>query len=506
METQRVLVTGATGYVGGRLIPLLLRKGHRVRCMVREPRSLIGRFEANELFEGQLEVVRGDVLQAETLSSALDDIDAAYYLIHAMGGGEKGFEDRDRVGAANFAGAAGTAGVKRIIYLGGLGHRDDSVSSHLHSRHEVGDILRQGKPAVTELRAAVIVGSGSASFEMLRHLTEKLPIMVTPKWVNNRTQPIFIVDALAYLVAALDKQEAAGRVLDIGGPDILTYRQMMESYAAARGLKRWIITVPVLTPRLSAYWVNLVTPIPASIAAPLIEGLRSETIIENDEAQTLLPVRLTPFREAVERAIRDTNEYRIPTRWSGSVRGAIPLTLDEAIAHGGKLLNDRQVVVTMASSEMLCRAFSRIGGRVGWYYADFLWEIRGAMDRVIGGVGVRRGRRHPEQVSIGDAIDFWRVEDYTATRLLLRAEMKVPGRAWLEFKIRECGDGKRELLQTAYYFPDGLLGQIYWAVLVPFHAFVFAGMAGNLVRWAEKQNRIEAEVSESNRRVLNTTE
>lgn len=487
MQKPIILVTGATGYVGGRLVPLLLRQGYRVRCMARDPRKLAGRWDHLFTAEGQLEIVSGDVLAPETLPAALQGVDAAYYLVHAMGDGEKGFVEREKQSAKDFARVAAEQGVRRILYLGGLGRRGEETSAHLHSRHKTGDLLRTGPVPVTELRAALIVGSGSASFEMLRNLTEKLPIMVCPRWIETRTQPISIDDTLAYLIAALENPETAGRVLDIGGPDVMTYRSMMQAYADVQGLRRIIITVPVLTPRLSAYWVNLVTPIPASIAFPLIEGLKTETICENDEARRLMPIALTPFREAVERAIHNTRELEVPTHWTGAQRGAVPQGFDPAAIHEQQILRDEQIVSTSASARALHLALSRIGGAAGWYYADRLWVIRGAIDRAFGGVGLRRGRRHPEHVAVGDAIDFWRVEEYTPERMLLRAEMKVPGRAWLEFQIRECPERGRELVQTAYYEPRTFWGRLYWILLIPIHYFVFRGMAKGIVRWAEQQ-------------------
>lgn len=485
MDERTVLVTGATGYVGGRLVPLLLRRGYRVRCMARDPRKLAGRWDPHVTQEGQLEIVPGDVLRPETLPEALRGVDVAYYLIHAMGDGEKGFVEREKQSALEFARIAAEQHVRRILYLGGLGRRDIETSPHLRSRHQTGDLLRTGAVPVTELRAAVIVGAGSASFEMLRHLTEKLPIMVCPRWIETRTQPISIDDTLAYLIAALETPATAGRILDIGGPDVLTYRQMMQTYAAVKGIHRIIITVPVLTPRLSAYWVNLMTPIPASIAFPLIEGLKTETICENDDAQRLMPIPLMPFHEAVERAIRDTDELEIPTRWTGAQRGAVPPGFDPVAIPARRLLQDQRIVQTPASAQALRVALARIGGTVGWYYADWLWAIRGAIDRTLGGVGLRRGRRHPLHIAVGDAIDFWRVEEYTPERMRLRAEMKVPGRAWLEFQIRDNAGGGRELVQTAYYDPGSLWGKLYWYALIPLHYFVFRGMAAGIVRWAE---------------------
>ncbi len=491
MEKRTILVTGATGYVGGRLVPLLLRQGYVVRCMARDPRKLAGRWDDTVNSEGRLEIVSGDVLKPETLSAALAGVDAAYYLIHAMGDGEAGFVEREKQSALDFARSAAEQRVGRIIFLGGLGRRGTKTSDHLHSRHQTGDLLRSGSVPVTELRAATIVGAGSASFEMLRHLTEKLPIMVCPRWIETRTQPISIEDTLAYLIAALENPDTAGRVLDIGGPDVLTYRDMMQTYAAVKGLRRLIITAPVLTPRLSAYWVNLMTPIPASIAFPLIEGLKTETICENDDAGRLMPLALTTFRDSVARAIRATDELEVPTRWTGAHRGAVPLAFDAAAIPTRALLRDEQTVTTSASAKALRLALSRIGGAVGWYYADWLWVIRGALDRLFGGVGLRRGRRHPEHIAVGDAIDFWRVEEFTPNRIRLRAEMMVPGRAWLEFQIRDDSEHGRELVQTAYYEPNSFWGRLYWFALIPIHYFVFRGMARGIVRWAEQQAVIQ---------------
>lgn len=490
MHHRIVLVTGATGYVGGRLAPLLLQHGYRVRCMAREPRKLAGRWDSFPSYKGQLEIVPGDVLKPETLPAALRDIDTAYYLVHAMGDGEKGFVERELQSAREFARIAAEQGVRRIIYLGGLGRRDTETSPHLHSRHQTGDLLRTGSVPVTELRAAVIVGSGSASFEMLRHLTEKLPIMVCPRWIETRTQPISIDDTLAYLIAALDTQETAGRILDIGGPEVLTYREMMQTYAAVKRLRRIIITVPVLTPRLSAYWVNLMTPIPASIAFPLIEGLKTETVCENNQATCLMPFPLTPFRQAVERALQATDALEVPTRWTGAQRGMVRQDFDLSAIPARKLFQDRRVLHTSASAKALNQALARIGGTVGWYYADWLWVIRGAIDRAIGGVGLRRGRRHPKQIAVGDAIDFWRVEEYTPYRLRLRAEMKVPGQAWLEFQIQDNATGVHDLAQTAYYAPRSFWGKLYWYALIPIHFFVFRGLLRGIVRWAEQHENI----------------
>jgi len=470
--------------------------------MARDPRKLTGRWNDSTTLQGQLEIVQGDVLRPETLPTALQGVDVAFYLVHAMGDGEKGFVERERQSALEFARIAADRGVHRIIYLGGLGRRDTETSAHLHSRHQTGDLLRSGSVPVTELRAAMIVGSGSASFEMLRHLTEKLPVMVCPRWIETRTQPISIEDTLAYLMAALDTPETAGRILDIGGRDVLTYREMMQTYASIKGLQRIILTVPVLTPRLSAYWVNLMTPIPASIAFPLIEGLKTETICENDTAIRLMPIPQMPFRESVERAIQATDKLEVPTRWTGAQQGTIPLNFNSGATPTSALLHDQRVVNTSASAHALHTALSRIGGSVGWYYADWLWGIRGGIDRILGGVGLRRGRRHPEQIAVGDAIDFWRVEEYTPKHLRLRAEMKVPGQAWLDFQIKRHSDKHCTLVQTAYYEPSSFWGILYWFALIPIHFFVFRGMARGIVHWAEQ---FEKQISEDSKDACQST-
>lgn len=490
MKNDLILTTGATGYIGGRLVPRLLEKGYRVRCLARDPNRLRGRSWAD-----RVEIVAGDLLDAESLKPALDGCRFAYYLVHSMGGGEKSFREFDLRSARNFAEAAASAGLERIVYLGGLGNRNEQLSKHLSSRHEVGDELRRGAVPTTELRAAMIIGSGSASFEMLRALVLRLPAMICPRWVNNRTQPIAIRDVLLYLIGCLENPATSGLVLDIGGPDILTYKDMMTRFAKILGLRRWILVVPVLTPRLSAYWANMVTPVPASIAFPLIEGLRSETICEDDRILTLVPLERFGFEEAVIAALDRVLQRRVETRWTNaSLRGVDrrPIRFDPADFP----IHDRLEVACSASSEALFDRVRRVGGEVGWYFADALWKIRGWMDRLIGGVGLRRGRRDPENVYVGDAIDFWRVEDFVpGRRLLLHAEMKVPGDAWLEFVAEPAGErGERSvLIQTAYFKPSPFWGRLYWYVLYPIHRVIFDGMARSIVASAERFQRSDVQ-------------
>ena len=472
----RVLVTGCTGYVGGRLVPRLAAAGHDVVCLVRDPARLAGR-------RWQVEVRRADVLDPESLGPALEGVEVAYYLVHAMGQGARGFEERDERAARNFAAAARTAGVRRIVYLGGLGAGEAQLSPHLASRQRVGDLLRSSGVPVTEFRAAVVIGSGSISFEMIRYLTERLPVMVTPRWVTTRCQPIAIDDVLAYLTRCLDEPGSTGRTFEIGGPEVLTYGEMMRRYAAARGLRRALVPVPVLTPRLSSYWVDLVTPIPASYSHPLIEGLRSEVVVRDDSAQRLFAITPTPYDDAVRRALDLVSSGQIETYWA-EARGALKPGVSLKVAEG--MIAEQRRVTSTAAPEAVFATVAGIGGRRGWFFADRLWQLRGLLDRVAGGVGMRRGRRSPDDLRPGDALDFWRVEAVEPDRLLrLRAEMRTPGPAWLQFEVTPRPDGGSLLTQTAYFQPHGLAGLAYWYGLYPIHQSIFSGLAQAIARRAE---------------------
>jgi uncharacterized protein YbjT (DUF2867 family) len=462
-----ILVLGATGYVGGRLVPRLMQHGHTVKCLVRDRRKGVDRpWDGVEIFEG-------DVLKAETLPEAFAGVEIVYYLIHSMGAGGKDFEQLDRTAAENVRETAAKAGVKRIIYLGGLGRRGGNQSKHLRSRHEVADLLRGGAVPVTEFRAAVVIGSGSASFEMIHHLANRLPMMICPRWVYTRTQPIGIDDVLRYFIAAIEKPETAGMILDIGTPDVSTYRDMMLAVARALGLKRLLIQVPVLTPRLSSYWVNLVTPIPAQVARPLIEGLRHETVCENDDARRIFDIQPLSMDEAVRQALAKVRSRDIETIWTGASSSQEQPAVDPS-----HLRIDKRMVEVEAPVEKLFSVIRAIGGDNGWYYADGLWKIRGFIDKQLGGVGLRRGRRHPEELRTGEALDFWRVEAYIPNKKLrLRAEMKVWGQAWLEFEAEPLDHDRSRLIQTARYYPRGLFGLFYWYAIYPLHTMVFKGMA-----------------------------
>ncbi|GAC1420755.1 MAG: SDR family oxidoreductase [Candidatus Velthaea sp.] len=472
---MRVLVTGATGYIGGRLVPELLAAGHEVTALARDPERLAGRFNG-------LRVARGDAFDSESVRAALADIDVAYYLIHSMSGNRHDFAQSDREAARIFGAAARAARVSRIVYLGGLGNEDADLSQHLRSRHEVGAILRESGVPVTEFRAAMIVGSGSASFEMMRYLTDRLPLMIAPKWVSTRSQPIFVRDVIAYLVQALDRPGTAGAIYEIGGSDVLTYKQMMKRYAALRGLSRHLLVVPLFTPRLSSYWVHLVTPIPTSIARPLIDGLYNEVIVRDDAARRDFSIVPLGYDDAVRRALNRYASTGPATTWFDAydVR-----TLPGAFAGVTEgMLIDRRERATSARPPAVFTTFAGLGGTRGWLYGDILWEVRGLMDRLIGGIGLRRGRRSATDLRVGDALDFWRVEAFRPSELLrLRAEMKLPGKAWLEFEALPNGSGTI-LRQTAFFEPRGILGYAYWYSVVPFHELIFGNMAKRIVEEA----------------------
>jgi uncharacterized protein YbjT (DUF2867 family) len=484
----RCLVTGATGYIGGRLVPELLAAGYTVRCMARDPSRL-----ANRPWSDDVEVAKADVSDPASLREALAGCDVAYYLIHSLGTGPS-FEERDADAARTFADAARETGVKRIVYLGGMiSGKEGDLSPHLRSRAEVGDILLDSGVPTAALQAAVIIGSGSASFEMLRYLTERLPAMITPKWVETRIQPIAVRDVLRYLVGAAALPADVNRRFDIGGPDILTYADMMRRYAATSKLPpRLLVPVPVLSPALSAHWVGLVTPVPSGLAKPLVESLRIEVVAsEHDIAQYIPdpPEGLLPLDRAIELALAHTREGDVSTSWSSaSTPGAPsdPLPSDPDWA-GGSLYVDERSSVVNAPPEALWRVIEGIGGTSGWYSFRAAWAARGLLDRLAGGVGLRRGRRDPVHLRPGDALDFWRVEAITPGQLLrLRAEMKLPGLAWLELYVGQDDDGRTTYRQRAIFQPHGLTGHAYWRSISPFHGIVFGGMLRNITAAAER--------------------
>jgi uncharacterized protein YbjT (DUF2867 family) len=472
MESKLILVTGITGYVGGRLVPRLLERGYRVRCLVRDSSRLKGRPWLH-----QVEVVQGDMLRPETLIAAIKGVHSIYYLVHSLSGGNN-FSQMDIEAARNCAQIAKRYGVNQIVYLGGLGDPQRKLSAHLTSRHETGEALRSAGGIVTEFRAAVIVGSGSLSFELVRYLTERLPIMICPKWVYTRIQPIAIRNVLDYLVAALETHDSLGKIIEIGGRDVMTYAEMMTGFAKARGLKRYLIAVPVLTPRLSSYWVHFVTPIPASIAQPLIKGLGNEVIVRDNLAAKLFPhIELLGYDSAVRLALNKVAAHTIETIWTdaliSSQQDKNPVTM---LSTQGMIIERRHRLIGASVSSTFSE-ITRIGGEKGWLFMDWAWQFRGHLDRLVGGVGMRRGRRDPDHLRVGDSLDFWRVEQVDTNHILrLRAEMKVPGRAWLEFEVKEQSPSTTLLLQTAYFEPKGLWGLLYWYGIYPVHALIFSGL------------------------------
>jgi uncharacterized protein YbjT (DUF2867 family) len=486
------LVTGATGYIGGRLVPELLERGYRVRVMTRSPRSL-----RDHPWMDRVEVVRADATDAGQVAAACDGVDVVYYLIHALAS-RSGFEEADRRAAEVMARGAREAGVGRLVYLSGLTPDGEELSKHLRSRAEVADILLGSGVPTAVLRAAVILGSGSASFEMLRYLTERLPVMITPRWVQSRIQPIAIRDVLRYLVGCAELPADVHRCFDIGGPDVMTYEQMMQRFAAVAGLpRRRILPVPLFSPGLSSHWVGVITPVPATLARNLVESLKNTVVCsEHDIARYVPdpPEGLLGFEESVRLALQRIKDRAVQTRWSSaSVPGVAsePLPTDPSWA-GGSLYVDERTRTTTASPEALWRVVEGIGGDAGWYSFPLAWEVRGWMDRFVGGVGLRRGRRDPADLQLGDALDWWRVEELDeGTLLRLRAEMRVPGLAWLEFHVEHDADGGSQLRQRATFHPRGLLGQLYWWGVAPFHGIVFGGMLRNICRAAEEGTAAE---------------
>lgn len=480
MNDHRILVTGATGYIGGRLVKRLLEEGYHVTAMARSLGKLGCRPWAAH---PNITLVKADVMDPASLDQALTGCDSAYYLVHSMTPGAKDFADADRIAAGHFSEAASRQGVGRIIYLGGLGEEDDpGLSKHLRSRLEVARILEQGRAAVTFLRAALIIGSGSASFEIMRYLTERLPVMITPRWVRTECQPIAVSNVIEYLAGCLAHPETAGQTYDIGGPDILTYEQMFQVYAKAAGLRpRLIIPVPLLTPHLSSLWINFVTPIPTVLAKPLVLGLRNRVVCRDNRIREIIPQRLLSFGEAVDLALDRIRQMEVETCWSDAGFQPPPEWLDcgDAPYAGGTLRGLTYSIRICAGPKEVWPVLARLGGETGWYYGDGLWRLRGFLDRLIGGVGLRRGRRHPTQIREGDALDFWRVLAVEPDRKLrLLAEMKVPGEALLEFELRPFGaNGEHtELIEKSRFLPRGLWGLAYWYATYPLHVLIFKGM------------------------------
>lgn len=487
---MRVLVTGATGYVGGRLVPRLVEAGHDVRVLVRTPERL-----RDVPWAADVEVVEGDLADRAAVDRAVDGVDAVYYLVHGMAAGGD-FEAAERAAARHVADASAMAGVRRIVYLGGLHPAGTRLSRHLGSRVAVGEtLLASGVPAIV-LQAGVVIGSGSTSFEMIRHLTEVLPYMPAPRWVRSKIQPIAIRDVLHYLLAALDVPADVNRAFDIGGPDVHRYGQLMNGYAVEAGLRqRPIAALPVLTPWLAAQWVNLVTPIPRRLAVPIIESLQFDCVVREHDIDDVIPPPaegLVPYRRAVRLALARERAGEVETSWrDAGVPGAPSDSLPSDPEWAGYAVYvDERERACDASAGTLWTVIEGVGGARGWYSFPLAWAIRGWLDKLVGGVGLRRGRRHPDRLQEGDALDFWRVERLERGRLLrLRAEMRVPGRAWLELRAEPAGEASH-YRQRAVFFPKGLAGRLYWWAVLPFHGIVFAGMANRITATAERMDQL----------------
>ena len=485
---SRVLLTGATGYVGGRLLRLLEARGYQVRCLARRPEHLLGRVATTT------EIVAGDTMDRMSLAHALAGMEVVFYLVHAMGS-PGSFEEEDRIAARNVGEAASAAGVRRIVYLGGLGDSTQPLSPHLRSRQEVGAILRASGVETIELRASIVIGSGSLSFEMIRALVDRLPVMVAPRWVSVPAQPIAIQDLLEYLLQALELTVAGSTVVEIGGPDQASYGDLMREYARQRGVRRLILPVPVLTPWLSGLWLGLVTPLFARVGRKLIDSIRFPTVVRDGSAAALFSVQPRGYREAIAAALRNEDGPLPETRWSGALSASGALRSMPS-APFRRRLTDTHTAIVAAPPEAVFAAIRRIGGQMGWYYGDWLWHLRGVLDLLCGGVGMRRGRRDPEILRVGDPVDFWRVELVEPDRRLrLAAEMRLPGRAWLDFAVEPNPEQGSTLRQTATFDPLGVAGLAYWYLIAPLHKLVFRGMLRGIVAAANRTTRLDSEIA-----------
>jgi len=480
-----VLLTGASGYIGGRLLKALEKAGWPVRCLARRPDFLRSRIAPST------EVVQADCLDPSSLAPAMAGVNTAYYLVHSMGSPGQ-FEEEDRHAAQNFADAARASGIRRIIYLGGLGNQDQVLSAHLRSRHEVAEILRSSGIPTLEFRASIVIGSGSLSFEMIRALVQRLPVMICPRWVAVKAQPIAVEDVIAYLMGALELQIEQGCVFEIGGPDQVSYGEIMQEYARQCGLRRWMIAVPVLTPRLSSLWLGLVTPIYARVGRKLVDSMRNPTLVRDPSALTAFSIKPRGLTKAIGRALGQEDQEFALTRWSDALSSSGKPASWGGVRFGTRLVDSRTAQVSVSPASAFA-PIQRIGGSNGWYFANFLWKLRGSLDLLVGGVGLRRGRRDPHTLAPGDALDFWRVETFEPdSRLGLVAEMKIPGRAWLQFEVEPNGRGS-VIRQTAIFDPAGLAGLLYWYALYPVHRWIFGGMLRTIAFDAER----EAEIASS---------
>ncbi len=481
---ETILLTGASGYVGGRLLTALTAAGYPVRAMARKPEFLESRLQAAP-DDGTVTVVQGDCLDMDSLRRAAAGADTAFYLVHSMGASGD-FADTDRQAALNFGLAAQQAGIRRIIYLGGLGDSEESLSKHLQSRHETGEALKSGGVPVVEFRASIILGSGSLSFELIRALVERLPAMICPSWVRVKAQPIHIQDVIQYLLAGIELPSGQEGIYEIGGQDAVSYQEIMEEYARQRGLKRMMIPVPVLTPYLSALWLGLTTPLYARIGRKLILSIRNPTVVRDNRAASAFPIRPAGLSESIRRAMCNEDSRFAATRWSDAISSTGKQRAWGGTRFGTRLVDTRSIQVDGVLQGAAFRPIRRIGGDNGWYYGDWLWRTRGFLDLLAGGAGMRRGRRNPEDLVVGDTLDFWRVEAYEPNRrLLLAAEMKLPGRAWLEFEVKPSGSGS-VIHQTAVFDPVGLLGLLYWYGIYPLHRRVFRGMLREIAKRSVK--------------------